>query len=160
MSYGVLFVTDGAIAVLGVMLCVWLRPASPLVAGMVILLFVLSGTLGLLGDVAMVGAAQVFRDGSAMFSPGLAGAFLNGLNISTNWVSAASIFPGGIAALMILAPVCVFSLLSQDSLALNLAMIGAAVILPTLCIAWLVWTLQEMKKTPPRSRGESRFASE
>jgi hypothetical protein len=184
-SYGVLFVTDGAIAMLGVMLCAWLRPASLLVSGMVIILFVLSGTFGLMGDVAMVAAAQVFRDGSAMIAPEFAGAFLDGLNTSTNWVSAASIFPGGIAALMILAPardagvghrwiaftrmlgfyqiilaaVCVFSLLSQNSLALNLAVIGAVIILPALCVAWLVWTLQEMKKNPHYPRGEPTFAT-
>ncbi|MCD8504936.1 MAG: hypothetical protein LRY56_04860 [Burkholderiaceae bacterium] len=175
-AYGVLVVTDGTIALLGVMLCTWLRPASLLVSGMVIALFVLSGIFGLLGDVAMVAAAQVFRNGSAMFSPEFAGAFLGGINLSTNWVSAASIFPGGIAALLILAAArkagvglrwirftrmlgfyqillglgCVFALLSQNALALNLGVIGAAILLPALCIPWLLWTLREMKKTNTR----------
>lgn len=175
-AYGVLFVTDGSIALLGVMLWAWLKPASRLVSGMVITLFVLSGVFGLMDDVAMVAAAQVFRDGSAMLAPEFAGAFLNGLNVSTNWVSAASIFPGGIAALIIVAAardggvgvtlnprwirytrvlgiyqivlgfVCVFALLSQNPLALNLAVAGAAILLPVLCIPWLLWTLREMHK--------------
>lgn len=175
-AYGVLFVTDGTIALLGVMLCAWLRPASLLVSGMVIALFVLSGIFGLLDDVAMVAAAQVFRDGSAMFSPEFAGAFLDGVNLGTNWVSAASIFPGGVAALLILASAreagvslgwirftrmlgyyqillgfgCVFALLSQSAFALNLAVTGAAILLPALCIPWLLWTLREMKKTNTR----------
>lgn len=175
-AYGVLFVTDGAIALLGVMLCAWLRPTSLLVSGMVIALFVLSGIFGLLGDVAMVAAAQVFRDGSAMFSPEFAGAFLDGLNLITNWVSAASIFPGGIAALLILTAAreagvglrwigftrmlgyyqialglgCVFALLSQNEFALNLAVTGAAILLPALCIPWLLWTLREIKRTHTR----------
>jgi hypothetical protein len=182
-AYGVLSVTDGAIALLGVMLCAWLRPASLLVAGMLIVLFVLSGILGLLGDVAMLGAAQAFRDGSGMFTIQFAGAFLDGLNISTNWVSAASIFPGGIAALIVLAPArdagvggrwiaftrmlggyqivlslgCGVALLSQNALALNLAVVGATIILPALCIPWLIWTLREMEKTPRESRNKSRF---
>ena len=171
-AYGVLFVTDGTIALLGVMLCAWLKPGSFLVRGMVIALFLLSGTFGLLGDIAMVAAAQVFRDGSALLTVEFAGAFLDGINISTNWVSAASIFPGGIAALIILPAaraagvghrwiqftrvlglyqivlgfLCVFALLTQNAMALNLAVTGAAILLPVLCIPWLLWTLREMRK--------------
>lgn len=172
-AYGVLFVTDGTIALLGVMLCAWLKPSSFLVRGMVIALFLLSGTFGLLGDIAMMAAAQVFRDGSALFTVEFASAFLDGINVSTNWVSAASIFPGGIAALIILPSAraagvdhrwiwftrmlglyqlilglgCVFALLTQNAMALNLAVTGAAILLPALCIPWLLWTLHEMRKT-------------
>lgn len=173
-GYGLFLVSDGAIALLGVILCAWLRPASVLAAGAIVVLFALAGAFGMLADLQMLAAAQAFRDGSALLTPEAAPGFLAHVTGMANWLSAASFFPPGLAALLVLAPareagvgrgwleftaflaayqiavgtVSVAAFLSQNPFALDLALLGAVVGLPVLSLPWLGWMLREMKRRP------------
>lgn len=52
----------------------------------------------------------------------------------------------------------VSALVSQNEFALNLAVIGAAMLLPALCIPWLLWTVREIKKPTPEACNQSELA--
>ncbi|MEP9376763.1 hypothetical protein ABLE91_08635 [Aquabacter sp. CN5-332] len=178
-SYTLFFVTDCAIAMLGVTLCVWLKPASTLVAGMIVILFAVAGLLGLLSDIQMLAAAQAFRNGSPLLSPEAAPAFLAGLTDTYNWLSAGSFFPPGIALFLLCGPareaevsrswidltfvlalyqiaigiLSIVSFLVQDSVVIEISALSTGIGLPVLSIPWLVWMLSEMSNsTPPPLR--------
>jgi hypothetical protein len=96
-GYALFFVSDSAIALIGVSLAAWLRPGPGFRGSAMIVLFALSGVLGMLADLRMLGAAQLFRLGSPLLAPEAAPAFLDELNTTCNWLSAASFLPAGIA---------------------------------------------------------------
>lgn len=97
-GYALFFVADCGIALLGAALVAWLRAARGFRGPAIVLLFALSGVLGVLADVEMVAAAQFFRLGSPALQPGDAAAWLDSLNARCNWLSAASFLPAGIGA--------------------------------------------------------------
>ena len=136
-----------------------------------VVLFALSGMLGILGDVRMLGAAQLFRRGSPLLAPDVAPAFLDDLNTTCNWLSAASFLPAGIAAWLACRAaratgagggwiaftrfgalyqiaaglVCAAALITAQAFLTNLALIGAIVGMPVFATVWLGWMLREMK---------------
>lgn|GEM_PF-2391464 len=172
-GYALFFVVDCAIALIGISLVAWLRPEGFRGPAMIVL-FALGGMLGVLGDVQMLGAAQLFRLGSPLLAPEMAPAFLDGLNTTCNWLSAASFLPGGIAtwlacraaqavgasggwitftrlgALYQIAAglVCAAALITAQPFLNNLALLGAIVGMPVFATAWLCWMLHEMKSQP------------
>lgn len=172
-GYALFFVADGAIALIGVSLAAWLRPPGFRAPAMIVL-FALSGMLGMLGDVQMLAAAQLFRLGSPLLAPDAAPAFLDALNTGCNWLSAASFLPGGIATWLACRParaagagsgwiaftrlcalyqiaaglVCAAALLTAQPFLNNLALLGAIVGMPVFATVWLCWMLHEMKSQP------------
>lgn len=176
-SYSLFFVTDCAIAMLGVTLCVWLKPASTLMAGMIIVLFAIAGLLGVFSDIQMLAAAQAFRNGSPLLAPEAAPAFLAGLTDAYNWLSAGSFFPPGIALFLLCAPardaevsrswidltlvlalyqiaigiLSVVAFLVQDPVLTEISALSTGIGLPVLSIPWLVWMLSEMNNSTPPS---------
>lgn len=118
-----------------------------------------------------MGAAQLFRLGSPLLAPEAAPAFLDDLNTTCNWLSAASFLPAGIAtwlacpaaraagagggwivlsrlgALYQIAAglVCAAALITAQTFLTNLALIGAIVGMPVFAMIWLGWMLYEMK---------------
>lgn len=172
-GYALFFVADSAIALIGVSLAAWLRPPGFRAPAMIVL-FALSGMLGVLGDVQMLGAAQLFRLGSPLLTPEVAPAFLDGLNATCNWLSAASFLPAGIAtwlacraaqaagagngwiaftrlgALYQIAAglVCAAALITAQPFLNNLALLSAIAGMPVFATVWLGWMLHEMKSQP------------
>ncbi len=170
-GYALFFVSDSAIALIGVSLTAWLRPGPGFQAPAMIVLFALSGVLGMLADLRMLGAAQLFRLGSPLLAPETAPAFLDELNTTCNWLSAASFLPAGVAtwlacpaarasgagggwivlsrlgALYQIAAglVSAAAFLTQQPFLTNLALIGAIVGMPVFAAVWLGWMLREMK---------------
>jgi hypothetical protein len=173
-AYALFFVSDGAIALIGVSLAAWLRPGPGFRGPAMIVLFALSGVLGVLADLRMLGAAQLFRLGSPLLAPQTAPAFLDDLNTTCNWLSAASFLPAGIAtwlacpaaraagagegwialtrlgALYQIAAglISAAAFLTQQPFLTNLALIAAVVGMPVFAAVWLGWMLQEMKSQP------------
>lgn len=170
-GYTLFFVSDTAIALIGVSLAAWLRPGPGFRGPAMMVLFALSGLLGMLADLRMLGAAQLFRFGSSLLTPEAAPVFLDELNTTCNWLSAASFLPAGIAtwlacstartasvrggwisftrfgALYQIAAglVSAAAFLTQQPFLTNLALLGAIVGMPIFATAWLGWMLQEMK---------------
>lgn len=174
-GYALFFVADGAIALLGASLGAWLRIEGSFRGPAIGILFALSGLLGMLADIAMLGAAGLFRGDSPLLSTSLAPAFLDALNTACNFLSAASFLPAALAAWLLcvsahargvdvlwigltkfgavyqlalgLASFAAF-LFQQDFL-LNLSLAGAIFGLPLFTIIWLVWALKEMHRQLP-----------
>ncbi|MDP2377859.1 hypothetical protein [Reyranella sp.] len=175
-GYALFFLADSAIALLGVSLAAWLRPGAGFRGPAIMILFALSGMLGVLGDVRMLGAAQLFRLGSPLLTADAAPAFLDELNTTCNWLSAASFLPAGVAtwltctaaratgvesgwialtrfgALYQIAAglISAAALLSGQPFLTNLALIGAIVGMPIFAAVWLGWMLREMKSQSHR----------
>ncbi|OFX01466.1 MAG: hypothetical protein A3D94_22015 [Alphaproteobacteria bacterium RIFCSPHIGHO2_12_FULL_66_14] len=173
-GYALFFVSDSAIALIGVSLAAWLRPGPGFRGPAMIVLFALSGVLGMLADLRMLGAAQLLRLGSPLLAPETAPAFLDDLNTTCNWLSAASFLPAGIAtwlaclaartagtgdgwialtrlgALYQIAAglISAAAFLTQQPFLTNLALIAAVVGMPVFAAVWLGWMLQEMKSQP------------
>lgn len=170
-GYALFFVADGSIALLGVALLAWLRPAADGFRGPAILvLFGLSGLLGILADLQMLGAAQAFRLGSPALAPALAGAWLDSLNTGCNWLSAASFLPAGIATWLACAAaraagvgqrwialtrfgavyqiatglLSAASFLTPQSMLDDIALFAAIVGMPLFTAVWLAWMQHEM----------------
>jgi len=178
-GYALFFLADSAIALLGVSLAAWLRPGAGFRGPAIMILFALSGMLGVLADVRMLGAAQLFRLGSPLLTVDVAPAFLDELNTICNWLSAASFLPAGVAtwltcsaartvgarsgwialtqfgALYQIAAglISAAALLSGQPFLTNLALIGAIVGMPIFAAVWLGWMLREMKsQSHPKGR--------
>jgi hypothetical protein len=173
-GYALFFVSDGAIALIGVSLAAWLQPGPGFRGPAIIALFALSGVLGMLADLRMLGAAQLFRLGSPLLAPEMAPAFLDDLNTACNWLSAASFLPAGVATWLACAAarkasagegwialtrfgalyqiaaglISAAAFLTQQSFLTNLALIGAIVGMPVFAAVWLGWMLREMKSQP------------
>ncbi len=167
------FVADGSIALLGAALAAWLQPGG-FRGPAIVILFVLSGLLGMLADVQMVGAAQLFRLGSPALAPATAAAWLNDLNTSCNWISAASFLPAGIGALLACAAaqaigvargwiaftrfgalyqiaaglLSAVAFLTGWALLIDISLLVAIVGLPIFATIWLGWMLREMNARP------------
>jgi len=178
-GYALFFVADGAIALLGVSLVVWLQPLPGFRGPAIVVLFVLAGTLGVLADLAMLSAAQLFRVGSPLLAPDAVAAWLDDLNATCNWLSAASFLPAGLATWLACAAardagvgsgwiafnrfaalyqiaaglLSAAAFLTQQTVLIDLALIGAVVVMPVLAVIWLGWMLREMKTQPLRSQG-------
>ncbi len=179
-GYALFFVADCAIALLGAVLLAWLDP-QPGFRGLAIMaLFVLSGVLGVLADVQMLGAAQLFRLGSPSLTTATAAAWLDSLNTSSNWLSAASFLPAGLGAWLVCATaqakgtgrgwiactrfgavyqiatgiVSVAAFLTGRPVLIDVSLFAAIVGLPIFVAIWLAWMLREMT-TPPDRRQRS-----
>ena len=178
-GYALFFVADCAIALLGVSLVAWLRPGIGFRGPAIVVLFVLSGMLGILTDVRMLGAAQLFRMGLPLLAPDTLAAWLDDLNSTCNWLSAASMLPAGVATWLVCAAardagagggwiaLNQFAALYQIAIGLlsavafltrqvgltGVALIGAVVVMPVVAVIWLGWMLHEMKTQLPRSPG-------
>jgi hypothetical protein len=176
-GYALFFVADCAIALLGIPFVAWLRAEPGFRGPAIVVLFVLSGTLGALADVAMMGAAQLFRIGSPLLAPALAAAWLDGLNAACNWLSATSLLPAGIGTWLACAAavragvgrgwiafnrfaalyqivtglLAAAAFLVPRAVLTDLALLAVVVVMPILAVIWLVWMLREMKIQPPRS---------
>lgn len=175
-GYALFFVADCSIALLGVALLAWLRPQPGFRGPAILVLFILSGVLGVLADVQMVGAAQIFRLGSPALTPATAAAWLDGLNTSCNWLSASSFLPAGIGAWLACAAAQAagagrgwialtrFGALYQIAIGLisaaafltgravltDISLLAAIIGLPIFVAVWLVWMLREMTTHPNR----------
>lgn len=173
-GYALFFVSDTAIALIGVSLVAWLRPGPGFRGPAMMVLFALSGVLGMLADLRMLGAAQLFRFGSPLLLLETAPAFLDELNTTCNWLSAASFLPAGIATWLACPAartagagdgwitltrlgalyqisaglVSVASFLTQQPFLTNLALLGAIVGMPIFATIWLGCMLREMKSKP------------
>ena len=173
-GYALFFVSDSAIALIGVSLAAWLRPGPGFRGPAMMVLFALSGVLGMLADLRMLGAAQLLRLGSPLLAPETAPAFLDDLNTTCNWLSAASFLPAGVAtwlacraartagvrdgwitltrlgALFQIAVglISAAAFLTRQPFLTNLALAGAVVGMPIFAAAWLGWMLREMKSQP------------
>ncbi len=176
-GYALFFVADCAIALLGASLVAWLRPQPGLRGPAIVLLFAVSGTLGVLADVRMLGAAQLLRTGSPLLAPDVAAAWLDDLNATCNWLSVASFLPAGIATWLTCATAAqagvgvgwiafnrfaalyqivagllsAGALLTQQAGLTDLALMVGLVGMPVLAVVWLGWMLREMRQ-PRRSR--------
>lgn len=170
-GYSLFFIADSAIALLGVALIAWLRPQAGFRGPAILVLFVLSGMLGMLADIQMIGAAQLFRLGSAALAPATAAAWLDTLNAGCNWLSAASFLPAGAGAWLACTAarasgagrgwialtrfgavyqiatglVCAASFLTARPLLTDLGLAAAVIGLPGFATVWLGWMLREMK---------------
>lgn len=167
-GYGLFFVADCAIALMGVSVVAALAPEGRFRGPAIVMLFALSGVLGVLADVAMVGAAQLFWSGSPLLAPAHAAAFLDALNTSCNWLSAASFVPAGlgtwlaarsapasrgwiaftrISALyqLVTAMLSAASFFAPQSPLTDVALVAAVIGMPLLAAAWLIWMLRDMK---------------
>jgi hypothetical protein len=101
LCYGLFLVADCAIGLLGVLLMAWLAPHGGYRAWAVVVLFALAGTLGLVMDVTMLTAAQLFRSPSLLGDAATIAIALGWLNASTAWFSAASFALSGCASLLV-----------------------------------------------------------
>lgn len=167
-GYGLFFVADCAIALMGVSVVAALAPEGRFRGPAIVMLFALSGVLGVLADVAMVGAAQLFWSGSPLLAPAHAAAFLDALNTSCNWLSAASFVPAAlgtwlaarsapasrgwiaftrISALyqLVTAMLSAASFFAPQSPLTDVALVAAVIGMPLLAAAWLIWMLRDMK---------------
>ncbi len=172
-GYGLFFVADCAIALMGVSVVAALAPDGRFRGPAIVVLFALSGLLGVLADVAMVAAVQLFQTGSPLLAPGNAAAFLDGLNTTCNWLSAASFLPAALATWLAAAAASArmavasrgwiaFSYISAlyqlatgllsaaaffaPQLALtDLALEAAVIGMPLFATVWLIWMLRDMK---------------
>jgi hypothetical protein len=167
-GYALFFVADCAIALMGVSVVAALAPEGRFRGPAIVMLFALSGMLGVLADVAMVGAAQLFRTGSPLLAAANAAAFLDALNTSCNWLSAASFLPAALGTWLAarsasasrgwIAFTCISALYqlaagllsaaaffaAQPQLA-GPALVMAVIGMPLFAAVWLIWTLRDMK---------------
>ncbi|MGE0652279.1 MAG: hypothetical protein AB7P12_11080 [Alphaproteobacteria bacterium] len=168
-GYALFFVSDCAIALLGVPPADWLMPGREIGGQVVVILFALSGLLGIVADVRMLAAAQLFRTGSALLAAATAAQFLDDLNTTCNWLSAASFLPAGIATWLVgaadggrgawaafsrlgglyqiatgLLPAASF--LVRHGWLSDFVLIMAAIGMPVFAAVWLIWMLREMER--------------
>lgn len=167
-GYALFFVADCAIALMGVSVVAALAPRERFRSSAIIVLFALSGMLGMLADVRMMAAAQLFRTGSPLLSSNNAAAFLDDLDTTCNWLSAASFLPAAFAtwiaartthasrgwiafthvsALYQLAIglLSAASFFAPQPLLTELALVAAVIGMPLFAAVWLVWMLRDMK---------------
>lgn len=167
-GYALFFVADCAIALMGVAVVVAVAPVGRFCGPAIIVLFALSGMLGVLADVRMVAAAQLFRTGSPLLAPEHAAAFLDDLGTACNWLSAASFLPAALATWLATraahasgawiaftyvsaAYQLATGLLSSAAfftarpLLDDLALVAAVVGMPLFAAVWLIWMLRDMK---------------
>lgn len=175
-GYALFFVADCSIALLGVALLAWLSPPPGFRGPAIVVLFVLSGMLGVLADVQMIGAAQLFRLGSPALTPDNAAAWLDSLNTSCNWLCAASFLPAGIGAWLACAAtqasgagrgwialtrfgalyqvatglVSAAAFLTGRPILIDISLLAAIIGLPVFAAIWLTWMLREMNPQPNR----------
>lgn len=174
-SYGLFFVADCAIALMGVSVVAAVGPEGHFRGPAIVVLFALSGMLGVLADVRMMAAAQLFRTGSPLLSAVQAAAFLDDLNAACNWLSAASFLPAALAtwlaarsarasggwiaftrvsALYQVATglLSAASFFVRQSLLADMALVAAVIGMPLVAAVWLVWMLRDMKTTINKER--------
>lgn len=101
LCYGLFLITDCAIALLGVLLMAWLAPQGGYRAWAMVVLFALAGMLGLVMDIVMLAAAQLFRSSSLLGDAASIAAVLSGLSATTAWFSAASFALSGGGSLLV-----------------------------------------------------------
>ena len=166
------FIADGCIGLLGAVLLVWLRLQGSFRGLAILVLFTLSGVLGVLADLQMLGAAQVFRLGS----PALNVAWLDNLNTSGNWLSGASFLPCGVAAWLACGAardagvgrgwiaftefgavyqiatglISAAAFLTGQALLTDIALLAAIIGSPVFVTVWLTWMMREMSTFPNR----------
>jgi len=180
-GYALFFVADCAIAVMGVAVAAALDPEGRFRSSAIIVLFALSGLLGVLVDVRMVAAAQLFRTGSPVLSPALATAFLDDLSTACNWLSAASFLPAALATWLAAKSVrasggwiafthvsalyqFVTGLVSAASFFApqpplgDIALATAVLGMPLFAAVWLVWMLRDMKSWIDHENKKERIA--
>ena len=173
-GYGLFFVADCAIALMGVSIVAALAPEGRFRGPAIVLLFALAGMLGVLADVAMVGAAQLFSTGSPLLAPANA-AFLDALNTCCNWLSAASFLPAALGTLLAarsasasrgwIAFTCISALyqlatgllsaasfFTTQPLLADLALVMAVIGMPFFAAVWLVWMLRDIKNRISREQ--------
>ncbi|WP_421999297.1 hypothetical protein [Reyranella sp.] len=166
-GYGLFFLADGAIALLGVSVVTATEPDGRFRGPAIIVLFALSGTLGVLADVRMVAAAQLLAVGSPVLAPANAAGFLSELNATCNWLSTASFLPAALAtwlaartahagpgwvvftrfsALYQLATgiLSAAAFFTSEAALTDLALAAAVVGLPVFAAVWLIWMLRDM----------------
>lgn len=174
-GYGLFFVADCAIALMGVSVMAALAPEGRFRGPAIVVLFALSGMLGVLADVAMVGAAQLFSTGSPLLAPANAATFLDALNTCCNWLSAASFLPAAlgtwlaarsapasrgwiaftrISALyqLVTAILSAASFFAPQSRLTDVALVAAVIGMPLFAAVWLVWMLRDMKNRISREQ--------
>ena len=174
-GYGLFFVADCAIALMGVSIVAALAPEGRFRGPAIVLLFALAGMLGVLADVAMVGAAQLFSTGSPLLAPANAAAFLDALNTCCNWLSAASFLPAALGTLLAarsasasrgwIAFTCISALyqlatgllsaasfFTTQPLLADLALVMAVIGMPFFAAVWLVWMLRDIKNRISREQ--------
>jgi hypothetical protein len=123
----------------------------------------------------MVGAAQLFWTGSPLLAPAHAAAFLDALNTSCNWLSAASFVPAAlgtwlaarlapasrgwiaftrISALyqLVTAMLSAASFFAPQSPLTDVALVAAVIGMPFLAAAWLIWMLRDLKNRISREQ--------
>ncbi len=101
LCYALFLITDCAIALLGVLLMAWLAPQGGYRGWAMVVLFALAGVLGLVMDVTMLTAAQLFRSPSLLGDAAAIAVVLGWLNATTAWFSAASFALSGGASLLV-----------------------------------------------------------
>jgi hypothetical protein len=177
-GYALFFVADGSIALLGAALLAWLRPQGGFRGLAILVLFALSGVMGVLADLQMLGAAQVFRLGSPALTPATAAAWLDNLNTSGNWLSGASFLPCGVAAWLACGAardagvgrgwiaftefgavyqiatglVSAAAFLTGQAILTDIALLAAIIGSPVFVAVWLIWMMREMSTFPNRRK--------
>jgi hypothetical protein len=174
-GYGLFFVADCTIALMGVSVVAALPPEGRFRGPAIVLLFALSGTLGVLADVTMVGAAQLFWTGSPLLAAANATGFLDALNSSCNWLSAASFLPAAlgtwlaarsalasrgwiaftrISALyqLVTGILSAASFFTPQSPFTDVALVAAVIGIPVFAAVWLVWMLHDLKNRISREQ--------
>lgn len=173
LCYGLFFVADGAIGLLGVLLMTWLSPRGGYRAMAMLVLFVLAGALGLVMDVEMLIAAQLFKSGSILLDAASAESFLGRLNASTAWFSTASFLLSGCASWLVgplaeragagrrwiaftrmlaIYQILVSALLASATISAGpglawLALVAGVIVMPILASLWLAGLLRELRRT-------------
>lgn len=174
-GYALFFVADCAIALMGVSVAAALTPEGRFRGPAIVLLFALSGMLGVLADVRMVGAAQLFWTGSPLLAAANAAGFLDALNTSCNWLSAASFLPAAlgtwlaarsasasrgwiaftrISALyqLVTGILSAASFFAPQSSLTDIALMAAVIGMPVFAAVWLVWMLRDLKNRISREQ--------
>jgi hypothetical protein len=182
LCYGLFFVADAAIACLGVLLMAWLAPLGGYRALAMVILFALAGALGLVMDVGMLVAAQLFRSGALLRGPPAGEIFLGVLNAATAWLSAATFLLSGCASSLVaplaaragaarswigltrvlaawqiaVSAVIAWSAISAAPLAAWLSLGMGVVATPLLASLWLAGLVREVRRTTTRSSAARR----
>lgn len=174
-GYALFFAADCAIALMGVSVVAALDPAGRFRGPAIVVLFALSGMLGVLADMRMVAAAQLFQTGSPLLSAVHVAAFLDDLNTACNWLSAASFLPAALATWLAArstrasagwiaftyvsalyqvatALLSAASFYMPQSLLADMALVAAVIGMPLFAAVWLVWMLSDMKTTINKER--------
>jgi hypothetical protein len=131
--------------------------------------------LGVLADVWMVAAAQLFWTGSPLLAAANAAGFLDALNTFCNWLSSASFLPAALGTWLaarsapasrgwiaftrisalyqlvtgILSAASFFALRSPVT---DIALVAAVIGMPVFAAVWLVWMLHDLKNRISREQ--------